>query len=79
MLKQASKKKLSYKDQLELDKLPALIETLEQQQEQLEEQISQPDFYKGTQEQTQTVLESLESTQQQLEQAYQRWDELESQ
>ena len=76
--KQESKKKLSYKDQLELDKLPALIEALEQQQEQLEAQISQPDFYKGTAEETQTVLESLESTQQQLEQAYQRWGELEN-
>jgi len=76
--KQAPKKKLSYKDQIELDKLPALIETLEQQQAQLEAQISQPEFYKGTAQETQAVLDSLESTQQQLEQAYQRWDELDS-
>lgn len=77
-VKQQSKKKLSYKDQLELDKLPALIETLEQQREELEAKISEPDFYKGFQEETQAVLELLESTQQQLEEAYQRWDELES-
>ncbi|MEH6358361.1 MAG: ATP-binding cassette domain-containing protein [Pseudomonadales bacterium] len=74
--KQEPKKKLAYKDQIELDKLPALIETLENQQAKLEAQISQPDFYKGTAQETQTVLDSLESTQQQLEQAYQRWDEL---
>lgn len=77
--KQPAKKKLSYKDQLELDKLPALIETLEQQQVDLETQISQADFYKGSEQQTQAVLDSLESTQQQLEQVYQRWDELENQ
>lgn len=77
-VEQQGKKKLSYKDQLELDKLPALIETLEQQQEELEAKISEPDFYKGPQEETQAVLDLLESTQQQLEEAYQRWDELES-
>ena len=54
-------------------------EVLEQQQEQLETQISQPDFYRGSAEQTQIILDTLQSTQQQLEQAYQRWDELEKQ
>lgn len=76
--KQESKRKRSYKDQLELDKLPSLIETLEQQQETLEAKISEPDFYKGSSDETQAVLDLLENTQQQLEDAYQRWDELES-
>jgi len=76
---QPAKKKLSYKDQLELDNLPAQIETLEQQQQDLENQISHADFYKGSAEQTQSVLDSLENIQQQLEHVYERWDELENQ
>ncbi|MDX1335447.1 MAG: ATP-binding cassette domain-containing protein, partial [Gammaproteobacteria bacterium] len=38
-------KKLSYKDQRELDQLPKKIETLETEVEALQEQMSQPDFY----------------------------------
>ena len=76
--KQPAKKKLSYKDQLELDTLPELIETLETRQQSLETQISEPDFYKGSPDETQQVLAELDSTQQQLEQAYERWDELEN-
>ncbi|MEZ5523850.1 MAG: ATP-binding cassette domain-containing protein [Pseudomonadales bacterium] len=77
--KQAKRKKLSYKDQLELDKLPALIEKLEQQQSELEARISDSEFYKLPYEETQPVLDTLAETEQQLAQAYQRWDELESQ
>ncbi|CAN0499652.1 unnamed protein product, partial [Scytosiphon promiscuus] len=40
-----SAKKLSYKDQRELDALPALIETLENSQAELEKIMSDPAFY----------------------------------
>ena len=40
-------KKLSHKDQRELDNLPALIERLEQEQSALEQQISTPEFLSG--------------------------------
>ena len=41
----AASKKLSYKDQRELDNLPQEIENLETQIAEISEQISQPDFY----------------------------------
>ncbi|MDC3249433.1 ATP-binding cassette domain-containing protein, partial [Porticoccaceae bacterium] len=43
----SASKKLSYKDQRELDNLPQEIENLETQIAGLSEQISQPDFYRG--------------------------------
>ena len=71
-------KKLSYKDQRELDALPALIESLEIQQEELQNSINAPDFFGKSAEQTTPILEKLARTQSELEQAYLRWDELES-
>ena len=72
-----AKKKLSYKDQRELDNLPALIERLEQEQSALEQQISTPEFYQAERDQIDNTLAELKDTQVKLEQAYQRWDELE--
>ena len=72
-----AKKKLSYKDQRELDNLPALIERLEQEQSALEQQISTPEFYQAERDQIDNTLAALKDTQVKLEQAYQRWDELE--
>ncbi|AWL11902.1 Spermidine/putrescine import ATP-binding protein PotA [Saliniradius amylolyticus] len=71
-------KKLSYKYQLELQKLPEQIEKLELQVDDLQEKINDPDFFKQDSEQTQAKLDELARLQQQLETAYQRWDELES-
>lgn len=75
--KPTGRKKLSYKDQRELDNLPALIEQLEEQQSLLEQKVSHSDFYQGEREQIDTTLRELAELQQRLEQAYQRWDELE--
>lgn len=72
-----TKKKLSYKDQRELDNLPALIEKLESEQIALEQKISLPDFYQGERQTIDNTLAALSDTQRRLEQAYQRWDELE--
>ena len=73
----AKKKKLSYKDQRELENLPALIEELESRQGELETQISAPDFYQQEHTVTDAVLEDLAALQEELEQAYARWEELE--
>ena len=75
---QSVKKKLSYKHQRELDSLPALIEELEAQQAELELEVSQPTFYQGDRAQIDKLLKTLADVQDQLNQAYHRWDELES-
>ena len=72
----ASQRKLSYKDQRELDALPALIEELEQKQGELEATIAEPAFYQGEREQIDATVQSLADTQASLEQAYERWAEL---
>lgn len=74
----AKKKKLSYKEQQELDKLPALIETLEDKQTELNTTINAVDFYKQDQAAVNAVLAEAAKTQTDLEQAYQRWEELDA-
>lgn len=78
--KKAQSKKLSYKDQRELEALPAQIEALEASQSELEERMSQPDFYDKQQDGGKSVEETLKQVadvQSQLEQTYNRWEELE--
>jgi ATP-binding cassette subfamily F protein uup len=73
-------KKLSYKDQRELETLPAQIEELEAEQSELEQLMSQPEFYEGHNDGGKPVEDVLKQTadiQAKLEQAYQRWEELE--
>ncbi len=72
----AAKKKLSYKDQRELDALPDQIEALEARQQELEATIAAPDFYQQDHAVTSVVLEALEGVQEELESAYGRWEEL---
>lgn len=78
----AKKKKLSYKEQQELDKLPAVIEELEARQAALTQQISSPDFYAQTGADQQGIvagtLDELKRIETNLAAAYQRWDELEA-
>ena len=70
-------KKLSYKHQLELDALPAKIEALEQKTQQLQDQVSDPGFFKQDTNASNQVLNELAETEASLSQAYERWDELE--
>jgi len=74
----AAKKKLSYKEQQELDRLPDLIDELETRQAELNEQINDADFYKNDKETIAKALSELEGITAQLEQVYERWDELEA-
>ncbi|MBD8528237.1 ATP-binding cassette domain-containing protein [Pseudomarimonas arenosa] len=71
--------KLSYKDQRELDALPARIETLEVEMQSLQSRMSSPDFYRQAADQI--VAEQAKATQLQLEldAAYARWEALEAQ
>lgn len=75
--KQEKKKvKLSYKDQRELDGLPEKIERLEAEQEEIQTQVSNPDFYKQEQATVDEVLKRLADIEKELEHAYNRWEEL---
>jgi len=69
--------KLSYKDQRELDALPALIDQLERRQEELAAAISEPGFYQQDHETTQGVITELAKIRSDLETAFARWQELE--
>ncbi|TNF36628.1 MAG: ATP-binding cassette domain-containing protein [Gammaproteobacteria bacterium] len=76
--KKPASKKLSYKDQRELDALPGKIERLDAQKEALVAQIGDPAFYAQEQAVVSRVLAEMESVQAELDAAYQRWEELES-
>lgn len=74
---ETKKKKLSYKLQRELDALPELMESLEQQKAELEQQSSAADFYQQDHATVSAVLEQLAKVEADLEQALERWLELE--
>ncbi|NOU22131.1 MAG: ATP-binding cassette domain-containing protein [Methyloglobulus sp.] len=76
--KNPAKKKLSFKEQQELNNLPELIAQLEAQQAELSQKISGVDFYKNDQTIIAKTLAELQATGTKLEQVYQRWDELEN-
>lgn len=70
-------RKLSYKEQRELDQLPALIEKLESEKAELETAMSDPNFYRKEKETTQATLSRIEILTRELETAYDRWAKLE--
>jgi ATP-binding cassette subfamily F protein uup len=69
---------LSYKEQRELDGLPAQIESLEQQQRRLEKTLAEPGFFQSPPEEIQRVTRELADVQLRLEAAFTRWTQLES-
>jgi len=71
-------KKLSYKDQRELDALPGRIEALEAEQRNLNARIASPDFYKAPRADIEAALARVDPLQQELAVAYARWHTLES-
>ena len=79
----ASKKqparKLSYKEQRELDELPGRIEVLENRLKEIQEQISDSNFYGQDHSHTKPVLDAFTTTQEDLDQALERWSSLEDQ
>jgi len=77
--KQNRPTKLSYKDQRELDQLPAEIESLEASIAALQELVAEPDFYSQDHETVQAKLKELAGMEALLEQRIERWSELEIQ
>lgn len=70
-------KKLSYKEQRELEQLPGMIENLETEKQAMEERMGQSDFYQQEQQQIKSSLQRLDELNALLENAYQRWEQLE--
>jgi ATP-binding cassette subfamily F protein uup len=71
-------KKLSYREQRELDGLPARIEALEAEQRDLNARIAGPEFYKESGDAIAAALARLDAVASDLDTAYSRWHELES-
>jgi ATP-binding cassette subfamily F protein uup len=69
-------RKLSYKEERELDALPQLIETLEAEQTQLHQKMAEPAFYRQAGPELSKVTDRLEVLQRQLQSAYSRWETL---
>ena len=74
---QPDKRKLSYKEQRELEQLPEKIEQLEIRQQELQQQISNDGFYKQGDTHITATLVQLDEVSNELEQAYARWEALE--
>jgi ATP-binding cassette subfamily F protein uup len=73
----APKRKLSFKEQRELDALPALIESLEAELARVTEAMNSPEHFRQGAEGIQAAGRALAAMQSKLEQAYTRWNELE--
>ncbi len=72
------KKKLSYNEQRELERLPGRIADLEAEQESLNGAVTHPDFYKESAESIRQILARLEQIQGELLELYAAWDDLDS-
>jgi ATP-binding cassette subfamily F protein uup len=72
------RKRLSYIEQREFDRLPKHIEALEAEHEKLNTAAAHPDFYKETPESIRQVLTRMEELQRELLDAYALWDEFDS-
>jgi ATP-binding cassette subfamily F protein uup len=73
-----NKRKLSNRERDELKTLPATIEKLETEFEQLQIQMSDHAFYRQKKEEISAANQRAESLPQELEKAYQRWEELDA-
>jgi ATP-binding cassette subfamily F protein uup len=71
-------KKLSYREQKELEGLPALIESLEAEQSALQALMASADFYRCDKQEITVKLARAESLKQELDAAYGRWEALDN-
>lgn len=76
--KQNQPRKLSFHEKRELAELPAKIEGLENEQTLLHEKVADPELYATNAKAAADISKRLEAIDAELEQAYGRWEELES-
>ncbi|MCL7719125.1 ABC transporter ATP-binding protein [Actinobacillus pleuropneumoniae] len=74
----AKKVKLSYKEQRELEELPAKMEALEAEMESLQAEVNSADFFSKAPSYTQAQLQKLADAEMALEAAFERWEALEN-
>ena len=71
-------RKLTFRENRELEGIPSLIESLELEHGKIFKDLSDPAFYKRESAEIASAKERLESLETELEKAYQRWEALES-
>jgi ATP-binding cassette subfamily F protein uup len=71
-------KKLSYKDQRELELLPKRIEQLDAELESVQTRMADPGFYLGDGDEIANAKQRMAEIEQELAAAYRRWEELEA-
>jgi len=73
-----TRRKLSYREQRELDQLPARIEDFEAEQQRLQAAVADPGLYKESAETIHQTLARLDTIEQSILDSYARWDELDA-
>ena len=76
--KPADKKKLSYKEQKELETLHQQIDAMEQEQTRLHTQMADPAFYRQPPDRIAAIAAQAQQIETSLAAAYARWEQLES-
>ncbi|RMG59668.1 MAG: ATP-binding cassette domain-containing protein [Gammaproteobacteria bacterium] len=71
-------RKLGYREQRELEALPARIEELEQTIQGLQERLADPELYRSEPDAVTRLRDELAAAEAELEAAFERWGELES-
>jgi ATP-binding cassette subfamily F protein uup len=77
-LSDSGPRKLTYKEQRELEGLPAQIEILENEQTELHARMGEADFYRQSSDRITASMERLEAIKRELELCYERWQALEA-
>jgi ATP-binding cassette subfamily F protein uup len=73
-----SPRKLSYKEQRELEALPKQIEELEQQIAEIHDRMAAPEFFKQPGDEIAAVHANLKTLETELADCYERWEALET-
>jgi ATP-binding cassette subfamily F protein uup len=71
------RRRLTYKEQRELEALPGRIETLETELDELHQTTADPTFYRQPPEEIVRIKARLQSLEKDIAEAYLRWEELE--
>jgi ABC transport system ATP-binding/permease protein len=71
-------RKLSFKEQKELDELPKRLEELEAEQQMLHATMANPAFYRESGNKVASTTARLENVERELAEAFKRWEELEA-
>ena len=69
-------KKLTWNEKREWEELPARIESLEAELEELHQRMADPAFFQGSQEETRPVVERSQALPLEIDEAFTRWAEL---